>query len=225
MHSFGLVSEGITDEAVIANILAGYFDANDVDLNPLQPLRDATDRSRTIGSPGWTEVIGYVKSSKLEAAFQFFDYIIVQIDTDVCELKGYDVPRSANGRALEPLELLERVCDKFREWIGETIYDKRKERIILAIAVDSIECWLMPLYFPSDKAKRSKTVNCIGTLNEALQKAHGFTISAKEFAYYNRASQGYKRRKALLQAVPHNPSLKAFIDELDSRKLFAEDEA
>lgn len=219
MHSFGLVSEGMTDEAIITNILAGYFNTNDIDVNPLQPLRDATDRDRIEGDSGWYAVIEYVKSSKLEAAFRFFDYVIVQIDTDVCELKGYDVPRSEDGRALEPPELLERVRDKFREWIGATIYNKRKERIILAIAVDSTECWLLPLYFPSDKAKRSKTVNCLGTLNEALQKSHGFTISAKEFTYYNRASQGYKKRKALLQAAPHNPSLKAFIDELDSRKL------
>ena len=45
MASFALITEGITDQAVLENILTGLY-GEDVEVNPLQPLRDATDTSR-----------------------------------------------------------------------------------------------------------------------------------------------------------------------------------
>jgi hypothetical protein len=40
MISFGLITEGLTDQIVIENILAGYFKNLDLDVEPLQPERD-----------------------------------------------------------------------------------------------------------------------------------------------------------------------------------------
>jgi hypothetical protein len=44
MYTFGIVAEGKTDQAVIENILYGFFDDDEPDaVQWLQPLRDKTD--------------------------------------------------------------------------------------------------------------------------------------------------------------------------------------
>ena len=48
MTSFALITEGITDQAVIENILFRYY-KDEVDVRPLQPPRDATDDARAGG--------------------------------------------------------------------------------------------------------------------------------------------------------------------------------
>ena len=46
MKKFGLVSEGITDQEVISNILYGFYNNPDIIINELQPLRDETDNKK-----------------------------------------------------------------------------------------------------------------------------------------------------------------------------------
>jgi hypothetical protein len=224
MKTLGLISEGITDQVVIANLLQGYFDTGDVELEYLEPLRDATDQSRIVGSSGWYSVVEYISSSKFKEAFQFLDYVIVQIDTDVCEERHYEVSRRENGIDLTPHQLLLKVQDKIRLWISEEIFETRKNQIVLAVAVDSLECWLLPLYYEKDKAKRSKTVNCLNTLNQALNKTHKFTIGAKDPYYYKRASAGYRDNKTLRRVYKHNLSLEVFIDNLDACDFNSDDD-
>jgi hypothetical protein len=60
MPTFAVVAEGITDQAVIENIIQDYYRANledEVDVNNLQPLRDATDQARASGQGGWERVL------------------------------------------------------------------------------------------------------------------------------------------------------------------------
>ena len=217
MKSLGLISEGITDQVVILNILYGYFNTNDVELTYLTPVRDETDQSRIVDGSGWYSVIEYVQSSQFNGAFQYLDYVVIQIDTDVCEEPHYGVSRRKDGRELTPLQLLDDVRAKFRGWIGSETFKARKDRIIFAIAVDSIECWLLPLYYENHAAKRRKTVNCLATLNEALNRSKGFTIHGKNPDYYEKASADYGSQRILRRVYKHNPSFKAFIDELDAR--------
>jgi hypothetical protein len=213
--AFGIVCEGITDQIVIRNVLTGHFNSDDVDLRYLVPARDATDESRIDGASGWFAVIDYVKNSAFRNAFQFLDYIILQIDTDVCEETHFDVPRVVDGITLDPVELIQRVRSRFRQWIGEEFFDQMIHRIVFAISVDSIECWLLPLYYTN--VKRSKTVNCLNTLNEALARSMNFTISAKDPDYYERASSEYSRNRVLKRCYRHNPSFNAFVQELDEK--------
>jgi hypothetical protein len=87
MISFGLVTEGLTDQIAIEHILAGYFDNPDLDIRQLQPERDKdNDNKSKFG--GWTLVFDYCKSRDFREAFQFIDYIIIQIDTDISEDSG-----------------------------------------------------------------------------------------------------------------------------------------
>jgi hypothetical protein len=187
MISFGLITEGITDQEVISNILFGYFDNPDLVITELQPLRDETDRNKSQNFGGWGNLIEYCKSEVFKYAFQTIDYLIVQIDTDVCE--DYGISKKEKGKDLTPEQLITKVIEKFITILGQDFYEKLKSRIIFAIAVHSIECWLLPIYY-TDK-KREKIVGCLDALNRELVKKEKFTIDKKNknLDYYRFISQ------------------------------------
>ena len=93
MAIFGLITEGKTDQIIIENILSGYFNDPDIVINWLLPLRDETDKHRIENYSNWYKVFEYCQSDKFKESFQFNDYVIVQIDTDVSEEKHYDIPK------------------------------------------------------------------------------------------------------------------------------------
>ena len=166
MPSFALVTEGITDQIVIENILFGFFDDPNIDINPLQPLRDETDRNRAITPGNWHKVLEYCSSEEFRSAFQFNDYVIVQIDTDVAADYGVS-GRNEEGIEFSDEEMYRRVREKLIAQIGPEFYDNYAIRILFAVSVQSIECWLLPLFFIDNK--KSKTVNCLNTLNQGLK--------------------------------------------------------
>jgi hypothetical protein len=219
MTTFGFITEGITDQIVIEYILNGYFNTDDIDINELQPIRDETDKNRSESYGGWTLVFDYCKSNKFKQAFQFNDFVIIQIDTDVCEEKHYDISkRGANGNELEPVDLIQNVKEKFKkELIGEDFFNKNEERIIFAISVHSIECWLLPLYFSDNR--KGKTVQCLRTLNEALRRKEKFTIDSKNPRYYEKLAKQYRKSKKLMKLYKENHSLKIFVEEIEKREI------
>lgn len=169
MTTFGLITEGLTDQIVIENILSGYFKTNDLMVNPLQPERDK-DNDNKSGHGGWTLVFKYCESEDFKEAFQFNDYVIIQIDTDRSPDTNYKIlHQDENGKLLSPEQLIEKVQEKFKSLIGEDFYRDYSNRIIFAIAVHSTECWLLPLYC-NEKAHKQKIVNCLETLNPAINK-------------------------------------------------------
>ncbi|MCI0487431.1 MAG: phage tail protein [Blastocatellia bacterium] len=204
---------------MIENILAGYFNSPDVIVNPLLPLRDETDKYRIENYSNWYKVFEYCGSSRFKEALQFNDYIIVQIDTDTSEEANYDIPKYEGNKELLPEELIEKVVAKFESLIGMEFYAQYHERIIFAISVHSIECWLLPIYY-TDK-KKAKLKNCLGTLNQALIKKEGFSIDPnnKNPDYYERISRKYSRQKILMSLYEANPSLKVFVEEFRKRKI------
>ena len=217
MISFGLVTEGLTDQIVIENILAGYFDSSDLDIRQLQPERDK-DNENKFKYGGWTLVFNYCKSRDFQEALQFIDYIIIQIDTDVSE--DYNIPKQDENGQFTPQQLIEKVIEKFRCAIGDDFYSKYQQKIIFAISVHSIECWLLPLYY-TDQKKKSKFKNCLDTLNLELPKKHKFTIdaNAKNPEYFREISEQYCKHKVLMKHYAENPSLKNFIEKIQSRDI------
>jgi hypothetical protein len=211
MISFGLVTEGLTDQIVIENILAGYFNSPDLDIRPLQPDRDKS----TYG--GWTLLFKYCQSSEFKQAFQSIDYIIIQIDTDVSEY--YNIPKQDENGEFTPQQLIEKVIEKFRGAIGDDFYSNNQEKIIFAISVHSIECWLLPLYYDTDKKKKSQFKSCLKALNPQVDKKYKFRIDAKKPEYYRIISKPYRQHKVLMNHYAENPSLKNFIEEIQSRDI------
>jgi hypothetical protein len=225
MNTFGLIAEGITDQIVIENILVGYFNNPDIDVNFLQPLRDETGSDRAENYGGWSQVIDYCQSRKFRNAFRFNQYIIIQIDTDVSQ--DWNAPytvshRDENGE-LTPEKLIEKVIEMLVGLIEEDFYQQHQERIIFAISVHSIECWFLPLYYSDNK--KAKITGCLESLNRELAKKEKFTIdaNAKKPKYYRTISKKYIKQKILMKHYSDNPSLKTFIQFLDSKNIIIED--
>lgn len=107
--------------------------------------------------------------------------------------------------------------EKLIEIIGTEFFQEYANRIIFAIAVDSIECWFLPVYYSNKPAIAAKTTNCLESLNRILPQAEGFTIHAKEERYYRVISRRFQRKRDLLSYADKNPSLGWFINELQEK--------
>lgn len=212
MPTFGLIAEGPTDHVVLENILIGFF-KEDISqyIRQLQPLRDVTDAQYTPG--GWTRVVEYCKSSVFQDAFDRNDFLIIQIDTD----RLNEVPFSLNLN--QPVEtLVPAVVEKFEALMhaafDENFLAQYRERILFAVAVNEIECWLLPLYFSAPKA--SATNGCLFKLNEQLNKEKKRIINpnAKQPRQYDEVSSPFCKNKILILASAKNPSFHIFLETL-----------
>jgi hypothetical protein len=208
MPTFGLITEGPTDQVVIKHILIGIFDDPDLVVNPLQPKDN---------EPGnWVKVLDYCCSDDFKPALVDNDYLIVQIDTDILireqlpEKYQIDLPSH-----LIPEEIVERVSQLLISLIddGNGFWEQFGKQIIFAISVHQIECWFLPIYFKTKKQKAGKITGCIDTLNEVLpQQENGLYIKGKDLDYYRRISKHY--RKQILGIYHLNPSLKIFVERV-----------
>jgi hypothetical protein len=206
----GFIAEGITDFAVLENILVGLFEDNDISsfVTELQPEKDKSDEIYQQG--GWTRVLSYCKSLRFKEAFIALDYIIVQIDTD----RLFEPPFELDLRL--PVDtLIKEVETKFQEEItlalGQDFWDSYHSKIIFAISVDAIECWLLPLFFPNKKDKNAEKIkNCLDLINKQLRKDKEKPLR-KNYRAFEKASRDFCKPKVLLEASLKNPSFGYFI--------------
>ncbi|MEN9372659.1 MAG: hypothetical protein RIR79_211 [Pseudomonadota bacterium] len=79
MTSFALVTEGITDQAVLEYIVDGLTEGNAI-TTALRPQRDATDESRMPQGEfgGWEKVLEFLQSEKIIDAVDTNDFVIIQ---------------------------------------------------------------------------------------------------------------------------------------------------
>jgi hypothetical protein len=209
--TFGIIAEGITDHPVIENIITGYFEGqgNEIIVNPVEP-------PSAFAPGGWGNVFESLKRKDHEGALQWNNYLVIQIDTDHQEDPGFDVPRREGGKELTVDQRIERVIEKLKSYIDPAFYEANKDRIIFAISVDEIECWLLPLLY-SDK-RAAKTTGCLDAADRGVRKRNmpGLAAGEKKFpAAYDFASRGYLKRKTLMKRRDANPSLGFFVQQLD----------
>lgn len=201
MLKFGLISEGVTDNAVLENILIGYFN-EDISgyINHLQPPPTA--------SGGWSRVLKYCSSHDFKNDFTDNDFMVIQIDTDKSFDAPFDVSHEENGVKLSVEQLIEKVKVRFErlfeEVFGTNFKAEFNNRILFAIAIHSTECWLLPLYYKKDNEK-SEIKNCYEQLNK---KVNGLQKTLK---IYDAISADFCFPKKLKQASLENPSFKVFI--------------
>ena len=215
-RTFAGIVEGVTDKRVITNILAGYFNNPDIKPTWLQPRDSISDTKEP--PAGWTRVIKYCQSEQFKKAFQENEYVIIHIDTDISLEPRLNIPHyDENGELLTPEQLIAKVVNKFRELIGEDFYDQYADKIIFAIAVHSIECWLIPLCLPEKKAEIDDCMNILkgGLLN----------FKPKDHKYYQKISMEYANKNSLLKLYPENPSLKIFVEQLASKNIVISEES
>jgi hypothetical protein len=206
----GLVSEGVTELPIIQNVIVGFTGNRDLVVDQLSPLRDETHAIKPENLGGWGKVLEFCGSTLFRAAFQQMDVVIVQIDTDVCQ--DYGVRRVDDaGKELDPGVLIEKVKATLINRMGSEFYADYADRIVCAITVDSIECWLLPLFYTDKRA--SKVKNCVDTLNQQL-RAKGYTIDHKNDRVYEELSAPLKKRTDLQRAAKKQPSLNQFLVEM-----------
>lgn len=219
MPTFGIIAEGISDQRVIQNILKGCFgpDIDDSDVRFVQPPLDESGAAYAPG--GWTLVFAALRQGKHEEALQFNDYVIVHIDTDRAEDKGYDVPYREGERELGAEELIQRVRQRLLREVDGAFFAKYQDRLIFAVAVHATECWLLPLLFGNQDAKASKTTGCLDAVNRERIRKNLKPLSDgdnKQLRIYEEASREYKKPRILTACKDKNPSLKVFVDALNA---------
>jgi hypothetical protein len=208
------IAEGPTDQTVIENILLGCFGEDDTEIRHIQPPRPLTETPA-----GWGHVFKSLERKDYEVALQYNDYLVIHIDTDVQDQPGFDVPRREKGKELSVSDRVDRVITRLKKNIDTEFYWANAYRILFAIAVDTIECWLLQLLYGNKKA--AKTTGCLESANQALRKAGRDALSAgknKFIPAYEKASSGYRKRKTLIDLHDKNPSLGLFVKQLETLK-------
>ncbi len=216
---FAIIAEGQSDQLVLENILIGYFQKGDDEpiVNHVQPPPPTPHCPAP--QAGWTLVFSSLKRGDPQKALQFNDFLVIHIDADVQEEAGFDVSRrGSNNKELPVPERIERIIEKLKAHMDGTFYAANAHRILFAVAVDTIECWLLPLLHSDNKAK--KTVGCLKAANAALRKANKEGLSSGETKFpraYDDASRDYRKIKLLRKHSGRNPSFWVFIQRLDER--------
>ncbi len=203
-YSFGLICEGETDQTLIKNIIVGWTGNRNLLFPPLQPIEGEAG--------GWTKVFKYCESGDFKAALKANDFIIIQIDTDFMSGDSVGKEYKIDLKDLNVKETVKAFREKIVELIGAEFYEEYSERIIFAIAVNEIECWLLPVYFSDKKAK--KYVNCIDTLNQVLPQKEGFYIDAKENDYYEKLARNFRKKKDIEKYAKRQESFDLFLKNL-----------
>ena len=184
---------------VLENILHGYFQREDEEpptINYVQPPR--SNRTTCPAPPaGWTLVFSSLKRGEPQKALQFNDYLVIHIDADVQEEVGFDVSR--RGTNNKELPTSDRIADiiETESSIDTTFYQTNADRFLFAVAVDTIECWLLPLLHDR-QIKAQKTTGCLKAANKALLKDNRKGLSSSGSPSFGKPT---RRRPAIMRST------------------------
>jgi len=207
--SFGIVSEGVTDQVVIKAILIGFCENKDLLVTQLQPTEEAKQKAN------WDQVIKYIQTEDFRQAVSDLDFVVIQIDSDIFGSVEADEKHRLELSQKTIEESVQAIKELLIKDIGEGFYSIASSRIIFAISVNEIECWFLPIYFSNIPAKAGKTTGCITALNEGLKKAKaGFYIDKKNPEHYRIMSKPFMKKSNLESYKGANPSLEIFLTDL-----------
>lgn len=200
MKKFALACEGSTDKVVIKNILRGYFSIQN-------PQKEIAELSPPEG--GWRPLLTYLTRERFREDVENHEFIILQIDTDVSN--DFDISHTDNfGNKFTTIQLIENIIEKLISQINSgqsDFYQAYAEKIIFAISVHSIECWLITYY-----AEPINLLDCFDELRK-IKFPNNFQVS-KNYAKYNILSQPFLKRENIELVLQKNESFKHFIQQL-----------
>lgn len=225
MKFFGLATEGVTDQAVLKNILHGYLSERVEDLEDeitlLQPAFDKTTQKQD-GFGSWTGLIAYLSNVRFREDVINHEYVIIQIDTDITNKPEFDIPRvDENGAVISIDTFIESVKMHMINIINNSspsFYDDNQNKIIFCITVHSIECWLNAHHEVNERKAR-KIESCETTLQQFITRNDPIRNKryCKEYSYYNLLSAPLRKRRNILGAVNRNISFEVFINNIDQK--------
>jgi hypothetical protein len=205
--TFAIAGEGITDFTIIKHILIRYFNNNDLEVRKLRPEHKEPF--------GWSNLLNYIDSETFKGAFDYNDYVIIQIDTAECQDWKLELT-SYNDKKEKIEDFISRVISKLVIKIGEDFYNKNKNAILFAICVNEIECWLLPFNSQLRNITK-KTTGCYNAMKPIAIKK-GFSIDQKNYddgKNYEKLIKPATNKKVLIEKAKLNPSLNHFIESLN----------
>jgi hypothetical protein len=209
MATFALISEGVTDQIILGRMIdqvCSDMFADGVDINPLQPLRDATDSAIHAPHGGWELVLEYC-DERVTDALATNDYVVIHLDTDQGDHPNFGL-RLTNQGTDRPYDHL--VADAIRivaQRLGDDLYNAHVERLLFAISVHTMESWLLLYFYNRNEPKRS-----INRLNRELARSNKRPLAKEARAYEQLCSR--IKRTSLLAFGDKKHSLGAFIGRL-----------
>ncbi len=208
MTTFALISEGLTDqiilERMIEQICGKMFD-DDVNINPLQPLRDATDAAAAPHA-GWELVFEYCRERAADA-LAANDYVVIHLDTDQGDHPNFGVPLTHQGVERPYNDLVENAIAVIAAQLGGALHPAHAKRFLFAISVHSMESWLLLYLFNRDEPK-----NSMDRLNRQLRKNNKEPL-VKEIRAYQQIARDIKRKRLMALSVKKH-SLGLFLAQL-----------
>ncbi len=214
---FALITEGASDHWIIRHIVEKYFKGTNLFFRQIQPQMVNAKQS---SGGGWPEVLKYCKrDDDLREIFNTNDFMIIQIDTDQSQTKPFSISHTKPDNTSKSIdELHYDVLEKLRGLINPEILKEFADKILFAICIHSIECWLLPVFYIDNH--KTKTQNCLETLNVAFRKKDIHIITPKNKnepigkRAYESALKNWKRKHDILNSAKHNIGFKRFIDSL-----------
>lgn len=208
MATFALISEGITDQIILERIIhqmcAEIFE-DGVDINPLQPLRDATDHA-IAPHGGWELVLEYCED-RVADALAANDYVVIHLDTDQGDHPNFGLPLTDQGIDRSYDDLVTDAIEIISARLGNKLYKTHASRLLFAISVHTMESWLLLYLFNRDEPK-----NSLFRLNNHLRKQNKAAL-VKNISAYVRIADRIRRRQLLTLANQKN-SLGTFLTRL-----------
>ena len=210
-----LITEGISEQNVIKYVLQHYISEEPL-INIAQPL---TVNGKQQGPGGWHEVLKYCENEgDLVERMKHNDYLVIQIDTDMCETKPYSVSRrDGAGNQLTEEQLWQAVVDKLKSKLPKSIDESR---IIFAISTETIECWLLPICCVTETDKKHKN-NCLSVLNSNLKRkgmrkiSVGDKNSDSSRRAYSEILKMMRKKKDIKSVASYHYGFKKFIEQLE----------
>lgn len=210
MASFALITEGITDQVAIEAVLYGLYD-EEPEIRPVQPLRDATDEARQGNRAGWEKVFEYCALDDFAAIFATNDYVIIQVDTDVCGHVNFPVALADESGERSSADVVEEVKSFINAKIAAATLAAYGNRILYAISVHSMECWLLPVH-ATTPGDRRRTKNCEAHLTRALARKD--IAFKKDYRTYQALTRPLEKRAGIDTVSRHNESFALFVASL-----------
>ncbi len=213
--NFAMITEGVSEHRIVKHIIAKYFKEYEPKIRQIQP-KIVNDRQEATG--GWNEVLKYCGRDELKDIFVENDYLVIQIDTDQSQTAPFSVNHSNNGRIKPTEELYDNIREKLESLIKPEIKQKYSGKIIFAVCIHTIECWLLPVYY--NNRHRSDIHNCLFRLNTILARRNIRGISAEgkntpqSIRTYEVILRNWRKRKDIIDAARYNAGFQRFIDSL-----------
>lgn len=209
-HKIGIVGEGISDYLILKHIVERYLRDVDAYAIPLKPKISHKGKQEGFGT--WQGVFDYISGKDeliLEAVKEGCAYVIIQIDTDVCE--SYGLTKDTTDLSM--------FYDSVKDKLASSIHpDFDKNKAIYAICIHEIECWLIP-FTSSEVTQCTNTDRCLNILNKNVRTI-GFIDKENKHcdaavAVYEAILKNKKKPKDLYAVAQFNWGFLKFIEQLD----------